>query len=199
MRRVFTTIYFAGIVAEMVIRLPHERRRKRTSMAVDHVDRQERALLGLLFLGMFFLPVADAAAPSLMKEVDYRWSERARRRAGMLGAALLAAAVWLFWRSHADLGRNWSPTLQLRQEHQLVTGGVYRWIRHPMYASQWLWIIAQPLLLQNWVAGPAGSLLFLPLYILRVPREEQMLLAQFGDAYRAYMAQTGGVVPRLRH
>jgi protein-S-isoprenylcysteine O-methyltransferase Ste14 len=198
MRRVFTTIYFAGIVAEMVIRLPHERRRKRTSMAVDHVDRQERALLGLLFLGMFFLPVAYAAAPSLMKEVDYRWSERARRRAGMLGAALLAAAVWLFWRSHADLGRNWSPTLQLREEHQLVTGGVYRWVRHPMYASQWLWIIAQPLLLQNWVAGPAGSLLFLPLYILRVPREEQMLLDQFGDAYRAYMAQTGGVIPRLR-
>ncbi len=198
MRRLFTTIYFAGILAEMAIRLPHERRRKRTSMAVEHVDRQERALLGLLFLGMFFLPAAYAAAPSLMKEADYRWSERARRRAGMLGTALLAAAVWLFWRSHADLGRNWSPTLQLREEHQLVTGGVYRWIRHPMYASQWLWILAQPLLLQNWVAGPIGSLLFLPLYILRVPREERMLLDQFGDVYRAYMAQTGGVVPRLR-
>lgn len=198
MRRLFTAIYFAGIVAEIAIRLPHERRRSRTSMVVEHVDRQERALLGILFLGMFFLPLAYAAAPSLMKGADYRWSERAGWRAGMLGTALLAAAVWLFWRSHADLGRNWSPTLQLREEHQLVTGGVYRWIRHPMYASQWLWIIAQPLLLQNWVAGPAGSLLFLPLYILRVPREEQMLLDQFGDAYGAYMAQTGGVIPRPR-
>ncbi len=46
MRKGFTTIYFAGILAEMAIRLPHERRRKRTSMAAERVDRQERALLG---------------------------------------------------------------------------------------------------------------------------------------------------------
>jgi protein-S-isoprenylcysteine O-methyltransferase Ste14 len=66
-----------------------------------------------------------------------------------------------------------------------------------MYASQWLWIIAQMLLLQNWVAGVGGALTFLPLYFWRVPGEEQMMVEQFGAQYRAYMARTGRVMPRL--
>jgi protein-S-isoprenylcysteine O-methyltransferase Ste14 len=103
----------------------------------------------------------------------------------------------MFWRSHADLGRNWSPSLQLREGHELVTEGVYRHIRHPMYASEWLWSIAQALMLQNWVAGWAGLALFTPLYVLRVPREEQMMLDQFGEEYRAYMNRTGRIVPQL--
>ncbi len=81
--------------------------------------------------------------------------------------------------------------------HTLVAEGVYRTIRHPMYASQMLLGVAQILLLQNWIAGPAGLLLFLPLYWVRVPREEQMMLDQFGADYRAYMARTGRILPRL--
>lgn len=45
--------------------------------------------------------------------------------------AVLFFAVWLLWRSHADLGRNWSPMLEIRQEQSLATQGVYRLIRHP--------------------------------------------------------------------
>ncbi|MCA1719220.1 MAG: isoprenylcysteine carboxylmethyltransferase family protein [Actinobacteria bacterium] len=165
-------------------------------MAVDRVSGSERALVGLLFVGMFFVP-AVYALTSWLDGADYRLSPGAKGRIGGIGAAILTSAIWLFWRSHADLGRNWSPSLQLREEHHLVTAGVYRSIRHPMYASQWLWSVAQPLLLQNWIAGWAGLLLFLPLYILRVPREEQMMLEQFGKAYRAYMDRTGRIVPRL--
>ena len=84
----------------------------------------------------------------------------------------------------------------MREEHALVTRGVYRRVRHPMYASQWLWGIAQALLLQNWVAGWAGAALFLPLYVLRVPREERMMLERFGEAYRDYMSGTRRIVPR---
>lgn len=165
-------------------------------MAVDRVNGSERALLGLLSVGMFFIP-AVYALTSWLDGADYRLVPGANGWIGGIGAAILASAVWLFWRSHADLGRNWSPSLQLREEHQLVTVGVYRSIRHPMYASQWLWSVAQPLLLQNWIAGWAGLLLFLPLYVLRVPREEQMMIERFGEAYRAYMSRTGRVVPRV--
>jgi hypothetical protein len=45
-----------------------------------------------------------------------------------------------------------------------------------MYASMWLWGIGQALVLQNWIAGWAGLVSFAPLYLLRVPREEQMML-----------------------
>ena len=85
----------------------------------------------------------------------------------------------------------------MRDEHELVTGGVYRHVRHPMYTSEWLWSTAQALLLRNWIAGPAGAASFLPLYVLRTPREERMMLEQFGEEYRAYMTRTGRVFPRL--
>lgn len=80
-------------------------------------------MLGLLSVGMFFVPAVYALTPWL-DWADYRLSPGAKGWAGGLGAAILAAAIWLFWRSHADLGRNWSPSLQLREEHQLVTAGV---------------------------------------------------------------------------
>jgi protein-S-isoprenylcysteine O-methyltransferase Ste14 len=59
--------------------------------------------------------------------------------------------------------------------------------------------IARTLFFQNWVAGPAGAASFLPLYVLRAPREDRMMLERFGDRYRAYLGRTGSVVPRTGH
>ena len=96
-----------------------------------------------------------------------------------------------------DLKSNWSPTLEIFEGHVLVTGGIYGTIRHPMYASQWLWVAAQILLMQNWIAGPIGLIIFIPFYILRVPAEEKMMLDTFGDQYRDYLKRTGAVIPRF--
>ena len=165
-------------------------------MALERVDALERALVGLLSVGLIFVPAVYAWTPWL-ERANYRLAPEAQRSAGGVGAALMTLALWLFWRSHADLGSNWSPSLQLREGHALVTGGVYQHVRHPMYASEWLWGVAQALLLQNWVAGWAGLVLFTPLYVLRVPREERMMLDRCGEEYHAYMDTTGRVVPHL--
>ena len=77
------------------------------------------------------------------------------------------------------------------------TQGIYGLLRHPMYASQWLWSLAQPLLLHNWIAGFIGLLAFIPLYFIRVPKEERMMEDAFGAEYRAYRDRVGGVIPRL--
>jgi protein-S-isoprenylcysteine O-methyltransferase Ste14 len=116
--------------------------------------------------------------------------------AGWVGVALLAGALLLLWRAYADLGRSWSPTLEITGQHQLVTGGVYRHIRHPVYAGMWLWSLANPLMLWNWIAGFGLLVVFTILYFRRVPREEAMLLEHFGDEYRRYMAETPALVPR---
>ena len=100
--------------------------------------------------------------------------------------------------AHRDLGANWSPSLEINSQQTLTTEGVYGVLRHPMYASQCLYSLAQALLLQNWIAGLAGLAAFVPMYLVRVPREEQMMLDHFGDAYRAYGERTGGILPRLR-
>ncbi len=111
---------------------------------------------------------------------------------------VMVISLWLFWRSHADLGHNWSISLELREGHELVTHGVYRKIRHPMYASIWLWNIAQAMLLQNWLAGWPALLAFAAMYFLRTPREEQLMCEAFGEEYREYMRQTGRLLPRRR-
>ena len=113
-----------------------------------------------------------------------------------VGVVFLGAAVWLFWRAHKDLGTNWSPSLEIGVQHTLVTHGVYARICHPMYASQLLYCIAQALLLHNWIAGLAGFAAFLPMYLLRVPREERMMLDHFGSRYQQYRQRTGGLLPR---
>lgn len=109
----------------------------------------------------------------------------------------MICALWLFWRSHTDLGLNWSQTLELRENHQLIKEGVYRSIRHPMYASIWLWCLAQGLMLENWLAGWYAGVAFALMYIVRTPREERMMCEKFGDDYRNYMRHTGRLLPRL--
>jgi len=155
-------------------------------------DGVEGVMLLAIFLGTVVLPVLYLIEPGWLGFADYAlptWT-------AWLGTPCMIGAAWLFWRSHADLGRNWSVTLELREGHTLITHGIYRRIRHPMYAAVWLWGLGQLLLLPNWLTGGANLLAFVPLYLVRVPREERMMLDHFGAAYRAYMSATGRVWPR---
>ena len=189
---IFTAIYFVAIVIEIVIRAPLNEKRKRESISERRVTPRERILLGLLSLGMFFVPVIYAAS-GWLDFADYKLPDWA----GWLGVVILAASLFVFWRAHADLGVNWSPSLEIRERHELITHGIYGVIRHPMYASQWLWVLAQPLLLHNWVAGFLDLLIFVPFYLLRVRAEEGLMLETFSERYQDYMQRVGSVLPRI--
>jgi len=78
-----------------------------------------------------------------------------RCRLPSLGAALIHQVLLHLWRSHAELGKSFSPGLKIGKNHRLVTTGVRERVRHPTRAAHLLWAIAQILLLQNWIAGPA--------------------------------------------
>jgi len=193
MKSLFVTIYFLAMVIQILIRAPISQRRKSEKMSARRITSQENLLLGLLFAGMLFLPLIYSAT---------NWLDFANYTlpawAGWLGVVVMLGALFLFWRSHADLGLNWSPSLEIREKHTLITNGIYGAIRHPMYASQWLWSIAQILLIQNWIAGLVGLIIFTPFYLLRVRAEERLMLDTFGEEYQAYMQRTGGVLPKIR-
>ena len=188
----FTAIYFVAILAEIIIRAPISRQQRREPKSNRRVTTQEKVLLGLLFLAMFLVPVVYATT-TWLDFANYALPSWA----GWLGVIIIASALFVFWRAHADLGLNWSPTLEIREKHELITRGIYGVIRHPMYTSQWLWVIAQPLLLQNWIAGWLNLLIFIPFYFLRVNAEEPLMLEQFGSEYRNYMQKVGAVFPKL--
>lgn len=188
----FKIIYWVGIIIEMAVRAPLQKTWKTSAKAEQRVSITERVLLGLLAVFMFFIPLIYAVTDWL-DFADYRlpaWM-------GWLGVVLLLGALVVFWRAHKDLKSNWSPTLEIFADHTLITNGIYGIIRHPMYASQWLWVLAQILLLQNWLAGPPNLIFFVAFYILRVRAEERMMVDKFGEAYRVYMQKTGRVLPKF--
>lgn len=108
----------------------------------------------------------------------------------------IAALAGLYW-VHATLGENFSPTLQIKQQHALVIRGPYRWVRHPMYTVILALHIAYFLLTANWLVGVLGLLVIGMVMTMRTRAEEAMMLGQFGDQYRMYMQQTGRFLPLL--
>ena len=113
------------------------------------------------------------------------------------GVACLVVGLWLFHRSHVDLGTNWSVTLELRENHRLITYGVYRVVRHPMYAALFVYAIGQALVVPNWLAGPSYLVVMGILFAFRIGAEERMMLETFGNEYAIYMAKTKRLAPGL--
>ncbi len=186
-------VFIFGFIAYVVIRGVFEQRIKSNEKVVSRIEGRDRFLILIMLVGGLLLPVVYLFTPWL-GFADYRlpaffpW----------FGAAVMVAALWLFWHSHADLGKNWSRTLEIRKGHQLVTHGVYRSIRHPLYASIWLFSLAQGLLLQNWLAGWSAFVAFAIMYFVRMPQEERMMCEFFGQEYSDYMQRTGRLFPRTR-
>jgi protein-S-isoprenylcysteine O-methyltransferase Ste14 len=167
-------LVLAGTVAMMAIRAPHGRRSRNVKVATSHKTPLETGLLTLAWVG-FFVPLIWVASPA------FSFAEYALA-IGPLVAGVMCSVIglWLFYRSHADLGINWSITLVIREQHRLITQGVYRRIRHPMYLALVLYSIGQALVIP---------------FSLRVRAEERMMVEGFGDEYAAYSARTKRLIP----
>lgn len=183
-------IFVTLVIGWYVIRYEYARRSRREKVVRSARGPAETALLLISLAGLGLVPLAYVAT-AIPRFATYGFHPLF----AWLGLFFAIAALTMFHLTHRALGRNWSISLDVRENHALVTEGVYRRVRHPMYSAFWLWAIAQALLLPNWIAGFAGLAGFGILYFGRVAREERMMLETFGDSYRAYMARTGRVFP----
>ncbi|WP_299523585.1 protein-S-isoprenylcysteine O-methyltransferase [Winogradskyella sp.] len=178
------------LLGTSIIRYPHGRRNKANQIITNRKENLEKLLLGLTFLGMMIIPLIYMFT-HLFAFANYNLPVSLQ----IIGILLIAPMLWLFYRSHKDLGQNWSVSLEIRQDHHIVDSGVYKYIRHPMYSAIWLWVIIQALLLNNYIAGLAGLISFGSLYFLRVKNEEQMMISEFGTEYVKYMQKTKRIIP----
>ena len=108
---------------------------------------------------------------------------------GILGTV---GVYWLF----SSIGSGITPTSATRREHQLVTSGPYRWIRHPLYTFGTSMFISFGMMADNWFIALLGVLGFIAM-ATRTPKEEANLIEKFGDEYRVYMQRTGRFLPKL--
>ena len=109
-----------------------------------------------------------------------------------IGVLCTFGIYWLF----SSIGSGITPTSATRKEHKLVTRGIYRWIRHPLYTIGSSFIISFGMMADNWFIAAFGILAFI-LMASRTPKEEANLVEKFGDEYREYMKRTGRYLPRL--
>jgi protein-S-isoprenylcysteine O-methyltransferase Ste14 len=182
-------VVVAGTLAMIAIRAPHGRRSRSVKVARSHKTPLETGLLVLVWVG-FFVPLIWLASP-VFSFAEYPLSPGPL----ITGVVCFAAGLWLFYRSHTDLGTNWSITLEVREQHRLITHGVYSRIRHPMYSALTLYSLGHALVIPNWVAGPANLIAFAILFTLRLHAEEQMMSDTFGDEYATYAARTKRLIP----
>ena len=185
-------LFLVVLVIYVVIRRHFMTRLEFAETEVNAIDPIDRILVFFVALTVILFPVAFLVNP-LFSFADYS-VPLALRSAGI---AVLGMSLWVFWRSHVDLGTNWSPSLEVRKGHQLVTSGIYQRVRHPMYSSIWLWAIGQAMTLPNWFIGWGPMICFSVMYFRRLPREEGLMLDRFGSEYEAYMNVSGRLVPRL--
>lgn len=110
-----------------------------------------------------------------------------------LGAAFTAIGVAVAIWARLYIGRNWSPRPAVKEEHELVTGGPYASVRHPIYSG--IILAALGTALTGTIFGAILFLFAVALFLSRVGKEERIMLELFPGAYPAYQSQTKKLIP----
>ena len=113
----------------------------------------------------------------------------------IVGLALIVIGFPIVLVAHITLRRFYSSTLVIRKDHQLITHGVYRFTRHPIYLGTLMVVcIGVPVCVSS-LYGLLTMSALIPLILNRIRIEERMLTEEFGDAYRTYREATSKLIP----
>jgi len=111
----------------------------------------------------------------------------------LMVTAGLALAVWA--RTH--LGRNWSGTVTVKEDHELVRSGPYAIVRHPIYTGLLLAMLGTAIILGEW-RGLSAVCFLSAAFLLKLRREERFMAESFPETYPGYRARVPALVPLLR-
>jgi protein-S-isoprenylcysteine O-methyltransferase Ste14 len=193
---IFRGIAATLLVAALSVSTYHRHRAEQASE--EKISWREEGLPTIIALrssglALLLSVMAYLLNPRWMKWSNLRLPAWLRWSGAGLGAACLPLSYWVF----STIGKNITPTVETRENHELVTNGPYRWVRHPLYSVGTSFFISLSVLAANWLMGLA-SLLVLAMLLVRLPKEEAKLIERFGNEYREYMKRTGRFFPRLK-
>ncbi|MFX1518023.1 MAG: isoprenylcysteine carboxylmethyltransferase family protein [Promethearchaeota archaeon] len=113
-----------------------------------------------------------------------------------VGLVLTILGMGVEFLTQIYLGRNYSTLLNIRDEHSLITTGPYRYIRHPMYTALITVGVGLSFLSANWYFA-LPFIITIIVIILRIKKEEEIMIDEFGDEYIQYMKRTKRFIPFL--
>ncbi len=113
-----------------------------------------------------------------------------------VGVGLLVAGLGFSVWARRRLGRNWSGTVTVKEDHELIRTGPYRWVRHPIYTGILLGFFGTAIALGEW-RGLIAVAFVVVAFLLKIRLEERWMIETFGDAYRRYRAEVKALIPFL--
>ena len=189
-------LLIAGILLGAIGTSAYFRRRARADGGT--IARREEGALFVALRSLVTLPLLASILAYLINPSWMAWSRFEApqwiRLVGVaLGALTIPSVVWVL----RSLGKNVSETVLTKPDHELVTSGPYRWIRHPLYTTGLCLLVAVGFMATNAAILALTALSATLIRFVVIPREESALEARFVDEYRRYATRTGRLLPRL--
>jgi protein-S-isoprenylcysteine O-methyltransferase Ste14 len=163
---------------------------KPSRQAVGHA-KTERAPSSRWGIGFVF--VAFALVWTFIRPVGYHQPAMESAISMVLGPI----SVVLAWAAAHRLGKQWRYEAALTEDHELIQTGVYRWLRHPIYASMLGMYLTTALAWSWWPKSLVGLIFFIAGTEIRIAAEERLLAGRFPD-YSEYRTRTSAYIPFLR-
>jgi len=172
-------------------------RRKADKVSGEKISRKAdgTVMMTMIKIGgliLWLTPLVYLLNPAWMAWAKVGLPEWVRWLGVGLGVLCVLGIYWLF----SSIGSGITPTSATRNQHQLVTSGPYRWVRHPLYTVGSSLFISFGMMADNWFIAALGILTFI-LMASRTPKEEANLIDKFGNDYREYMKRTGRYFPKF--
>ncbi len=184
-------ILFTGAGISIYFRMKADRDSgERLSRNTDGTPMMLVIRIGGLIL--WFSPIMYLLNPQWMAWSKIGLPEWVRWFGFGFGIIVVGLIYWLFISIQGGI----TPVSATRTNHKLVTHGIYRWVRHPLYTVGSSLYIAFALMADNWFIILLATLAFIAMAI-RTPKEEANLIEKFGDEYREYMKRTGKFLPKF--
>lgn len=191
-----TVVSFAAVIICWFVFAGTFLLRKKPESAPD-AKRAPKSFIGIALQGISFgLVWALHRTPFLSPLFD---SQYLLNIVLQISAILLAAgSVWMASSAIKELGKQWSYQARLIEDHKLVTGGVYKIVRHPIYAAMLGKLIATALILSHWSVLFIAVIIFFVGTKIRTMAEEKLLRDAFPQEYEDYARKVPAFVPFVK-
>ncbi len=112
----------------------------------------------------------------------------------IIGMALIMTGLIIMLVGQVTLWRNYSSTLVIREDHQLITHGIYRFTRNPIYLGFIMVVVGLPVYAAS-LYGFLTMLVLIPIFLNRIRLEEELLTEEFQNSYQKYKETTKKLIP----
>jgi len=169
-----------------------------SGIGAKKADRQENVFSRFL---QYWLPLIIAIL--LLGPGDWYGHSRLRENfiehtdlVGIIGLSISVIGAIIACTSRYSLGKNWSLSVQRKENHQFIQTGIYKIVRHPIYTGLLLLFIGNAIIVGDYRAILAVLIVFISFW-LKLKKEEKLLTETFGAEYKEYKNRTKALIPYL--